>query len=95
MFLYICIYSFQAEAISDAALAVVMLVAWDQDVDFDEKAPAKRGPGLVLYILEELYSYIMLYIYLFFGLRCLISIDLSSFVSYEIRLYVSMQYCML
>ena len=74
MFLYICIYSFQAEAISDAALAVVMLVAWDQDVDFDdllgrwdvdEKAPAKRGPGLVLYILEELYSYIMLYIYIY------------------------------
>ena len=24
------------EAISDAALAVVMLVAWDQDVDFDD-----------------------------------------------------------
>jgi hypothetical protein len=37
MFLYIyIIYTAKAEAISDAALAVVMLVAWDQDVDFDD-----------------------------------------------------------
>lgn len=35
-FYNIYIYTANAKAISDAALAVVMLVAWDQDVDFDD-----------------------------------------------------------